>query len=67
MSEFATKQRNIYLTTTMSNVMTRFQAIRYEECFCTELLQSWTAKCLESSPPNLGVDGSNPRGLKCDN
>ena len=25
------------------------------------------AKCLESSPPNVGVDGSNPRGLKCYN
>ena len=31
-----------------------------------ELLPSLTAGWLESSPPNIGVDGSNPRGLKCD-
>ena len=28
---------------------------------------SLTAKWLETSPPNTGVEGSNPRGLKCDN
>ena len=33
----------------------------------TELLPGLTAKWLESSPPNIGVDGLNPRGLKCDN
>ena len=27
----------------------------------------FAAKWLESSPPNIGVDDSNPRGLKCDN
>ena len=33
----------------------------------TELLPSLTAEWLESSPPNTGVDGLNPRSLKCDN
>ena len=33
----------------------------------TELLPSLTAEWLETSPPNTGVDGSNPHGLKCVN
>ena len=45
----------------------RFQALRYQGCYRTELLPSLTAEWFESSPPNTGVDGSNPRGLKSDN
>ena len=33
---------------------------------CTKLLHSLTAEWLEPSPLNIGVGGSNPRGLKCD-
>ena len=52
-------------------------AVRFTiELYCTEvltihysseLLPSWTAEWLESSPPNIGVDGLNHRGLKCYN
>ena len=45
----------------------RFQALMYQGCYRTELLPSLTAEWLESSPPNIGVEGSNPRGLKFDN
>ena len=38
-----------------------------EECYRTKLLHSLTAKWLESSPSNIGVDGLNPHGLKFDN
>ena len=44
----------------------RFQALRYQECYRIEHLPSLTSKWLKSSPPNTGVDSSNPRGLKCD-
>ena len=45
----------------------RFQALRYQGCYRTELLPSLMAQGLETSPPNTGVEGSNPSGLKCDN
>ena len=31
------------------------------------VLPSLTAEWLKASPPNIGVDGSKPRGLECDN
>ena len=45
----------------------RFQALRYQRCYHTELLPSLAAEWFEPSPPNIGVDGLNPLGLKCDN
>jgi hypothetical protein len=45
----------------------RFQALRYQGCYRTELLPSLTAEWLERSPPNIGVNGLNPHGLKRDN
>ena len=44
----------------------RFQALRYQGCYRTELLPSLTAEWLETSPPNTEVEGSDPRGLKWD-
>ena len=44
----------------------KFQALSYQGCYHSGLLPSWTAEWLETSPPNTGVEGSNPRGLKCD-
>ena len=45
----------------------KFQALRYQGCYCPELLPILTAEWLDSSPPNIGVDGLNPPGHKCDN
>ena len=38
----------------------RFQTISYQGCYRTELLPSLTIEWLESSTPNIGVDGLNP-------
>ena len=48
-------------------MMMQISGTKYQGCYHTELLPSWTAEWLESSPPNIGVDGLNPYGLKCDN
>ena len=46
---------------------TQIQALSYQGCYRTERLPSWTAEWLKTSPPNTGVEGWNPRGLKFDN
>ena len=36
-------------------------------CSALQCIAVQCTEWLEPSPPNIGVDGSNPRGLKCDN
>ena len=60
-------------TATLPLILIPFIELNYIYIFSSSFLFLWsilkilTAEWLESSPPNIGVGGSNSRGLKCDN